>query len=62
MIKLVNANGAALGTSTYTHTIVDNDAAPTPTVGFAASSLRAALESLSPATIVGLLSAAQPSP
>lgn len=37
ILKLQNANGAALGTSTFTYTITDNDAAPAPTVGFAAT-------------------------
>lgn len=61
LIKLQNANGAALGTSTHTFTINDNDAPPVPTVAFAASTANGA-ESVSPAAIVVSLSAEQAAP
>jgi len=58
LIKLQNANGAALGTSTHTYTITENDSAPTPTVGFYAAT-SSALESAGSAPLVVTLSAAQ---
>jgi hypothetical protein len=61
IIKLQNASGAALGTSSYTFTINDNEATPAATIGFAGPSSSGA-ESLSPAPMIVSLSAAQTSP
>lgn len=57
-IVLKNPNGAALGTSTYSYTITDNDSVPAATVGFA-STTSSGVESVSPAQIVVSLSSAQ---
>ena len=58
LLKLQNANRAALGTSAFTYTINDNDSAPIPTIAFASSASSGA-ESISPAAIVVSLSAPQ---
>ncbi|MCE9612044.1 MAG: PKD domain-containing protein [Chthoniobacter sp.] len=58
ILKLQNANGAALGTSTFTYTITDNDAAPSATVGFATTT-SSALESVGTAPVAVVLSAPQ---
>jgi len=54
IVSLRYPNGAALGTSAYTHTITDNDAVPGPTVAFASSSSNGAESELSAPLIVSL--------
>ena len=60
-ISLRNPNGAALGTSTHTLTINDNDTAPAGTVGFAGTAASGS-ESVTPAAIVVSLSAPATAP
>ncbi len=57
-ITLKNGNGVALGSKTYTFTILDNDPAAAATIGFAGATASGA-EAISPGQIVVSLSAAQ---
>jgi len=57
IVKLLYANGAALGTSSYTYTIADNDV-PAPTIAFATSASGAS-EAQPSATLIVSLSSPQ---
>ena len=58
VIALANPNNARLGTSSHTLTILDDDAPPGVTIGFAGTT-GSGLESLSPAPLTVALSTAQ---